>query len=330
MSSRGQDLYKELKEVESLAKTLLEIAEKDCSASRVLYMKGFFSQSAFMAEQCAEKAAKAIYLQVTISNLSGNIDEILNRIRQVKRKIKYEIRHSAAKLVIIIVEEYCNRMMSIREALKAYNIEVFKQYAPRLIEELLHDRRVLECEETLSSISDKNKIKAIIKELERELEEISKSEKVRDLIEELQKYFDDAERYCMNLENLIDEVQNKFNETLSNNKLRELKALLNAISSNSINFDEAFKALYQNISIILKALGGTLYQMSAFLTIMKLYLLLSPHATNTRYPDPDNPLTIYTLDMSLVKELNKILNLLEKSIIIAKNENLDNLCLSYK
>ncbi len=326
MNTADKDLFKEIKEIESLARTLLEIAEKDCLASRVLYREGLFPQSVFMAEQCAEKAAKALYLQEATSNLSGDVNKILNIINQIKTKIKYEIKHSAAKLVIIMMEEYCNKIASIRESLKAYNIEVFKQYAPQLIEELSLVERISECEEILSSLSDKNKIKVMVKEIEKEQEDISKSGRVRDLIEEIQKYFYDTEEYCKNLENLIEEFQNKFNEILNNRKIHELKALLNAISGKNVNFDEALKALYQNIPAILRVVGGALYKLSAFLTIIKLYLLLFPHVTKTRYPDTYNPLAIYTLDMPLVKELDKILTLLEKSIIITKNENLDELC----
>ena len=265
---------------------LLNIAESDLEASRVLYENKLYPQAIFYFQQSVEKANKSLALvtkHVTEKELSGNIRHEAIKIHEkaVKRqKAKYEQFNEHLKLIpelgeIEFLENFNNKREIRQFDFSLSYIDEIRHYKNKLIHMSSWD------------------IRRFLKEMEKGKNDVKK---------EMQK----LSNFRMNDKKLKKMNQNfieLYNVSIKYNPLyaEELKNDFDKLDSKNI---EKYIEKY-----IKNYFGLTYLGMSLSISLYCLAIITLPHVSITRYPENNmTPLKIYTPKLPIVKKLPELID----------------------
>ncbi|MCK4798001.1 MAG: HEPN domain-containing protein [Spirochaetes bacterium] len=273
---------------------LIKIANKDLKASKLLYEKGFYSQSIFFFQQSVEKAHKGIALMIN----QINEDELLKIGHQGINIFKKQTVSHKNKC------ELLNNNLHHFPEIKTSN--VFKDFNIQ------------------KQIDDVDFFSSFLKDIKKNKNElINMSAWDLNIILKCIEYFNSE--YDMSKKNL-----SKFHVT--EDIWAEIKTnimeYLNIFQKyKSVNEEEIMK----NIEIMgpkeyekmIKMVLGFVNKLSPIIIgFMYLDIVTSPHATHSRYPQNDlNPIKLYNKKMPLIKKLPLFFKIQEKILIELKSVN---------
>jgi len=261
---------------------LLNIAESDLEASRVLYENQLYPQAIFYFQQSVEKANKSLAL---VS-------------KQVTEKELYRtIGHEAIKIHERAIKRQKDKYEQFNEHLKLF--PELKEIG--FLENFNNKREIRQFDFLLSYINeiklDKNKvihisswdIRRLLKEMERGKNDIEKE------MQSLSKFkMNDKTLKEMN-HNFIElyNVALKYNPVYAEELKNDFEKL------ESINIEKYIKNYF----------GLTYLGMSLSISLYYLAIITLPHVSITRYPENDKtPLKIYTPRLPIVKKLPELSN----------------------
>lgn len=310
MSGAYAEEYTRLRRrLEGTAKAMLEVSRRDLEAARLLYEGGFYPHTVFMAEQCAEKAVKAL---IILNELSRGADfaKAVGRLSSLDEELRRRIGHSAVRFLKMAYEGYRHVVTDLSRTVErsGLSVEEFKSGYPMLSSFIVSDKHAEEAVDWGS--------------IEEQMFSLAMNE------EGLEEYLREVEAVYSSVNEIASRRPEEFKEVLYANKdslvslLKELQNLMERVQGREgreireTGFVEAFsKLLEDNWQVIWLAMTFLLKTLSAYIIIIELFKLLSPHVSRSRYPEKDfDPLKFYTKELPLVKHLDKVLTLLGKAL----------------
>jgi uncharacterized protein (UPF0332 family) len=259
-----------------LAEELLEIAEKDIDASKILYENKFYPQAIFYFAQSVEKANKSM------AALTGSYDE-----KYFSRKIGHEAikihqknsRRTQQKFGRILEHSRKNPMYKKLPLFEESSIKTVIEQSDNIIQEI---------DVIKEQKDDLLFIKAT--EINEALRELSKGKRhVQKYIQKLSEVDIDANQWMNNI--------TKMSEILPDNHELKEASLEFIKNSEKVNFGFLWEAVKHLYVVNLKSVIVTM-------PLYYLSVITLPLASVSRYPENGkNPLEIFTKKLPLVRKL---------------------------
>ena len=259
---------------------LLEMAQKDLEASKVLFENKLYSQAVFHLQQSVEKAVKSLAIH------DHKITE-----DQLKR-----LGHDPIKVYIEIIEYWKRFGLALRDSRLGEVLPEFKTFF--IVRDL--PKRIGQLDEILESLRTNSKVYKSVLISEGRIEQfISAIDGARRLLEKKKKRLDINKEWVMR-EKQIQRVLGVFDKIVPERQeeIRRLKAKIMRIS------DKKFHEMKKSYG---SYLHGLLDLAFCDASLFYLSLILLPHATYSRYPEKHiSPSEIYTANLPLIKKFDQI------------------------